>query len=335
MNLLPVLPDKILTTSRLKCYRRCPREHRIAYDLGYRLLIESEALRFGTLVHRALEAWWKATSDRIAAALVVLDRALAEGSDPFDIAKARALLQGYHARWIDEPYEVLAVEVEFRAQLVNPETGAPSKTWALGGKIDAIVRDLRDGRVLIVEHKTSSEDVRPASDYWKRPRLDAQVGMYFVGGRALGYDVQGCVYDVIAKPSLRPYKATPVESRKYTKAGSLYAGQRDRDETPEEYGARVFADVFASPEDYFARGEVTRLEQDQRDHAFDAWQLGRQIREAELAQRAPRNPDACVRYGRTCDFFVVCSGEASLEDTTRFRLLEHVHAELSAHAASC
>lgn len=333
MNPLPVIPSRVLTTSRLKCYRRCPREERFAYQLGYRPIIEAEAIRFGTLIHRALEAWWKATGDRLAAALAVLAAALAEGSDPFDIAKARALMKGYHARWIDEPYEVLAVEVEFQAPLVNPQTGAPSKTWTLGGKIDAIVRDLRDGRVLIVEHKTCSEDISAGSDYWKRLRLDAQVGTYFVGAKALGHDVTGCLYDVIAKPGLRPLKATPVESRKYTKAGALYAGQRDRDETPEEYEGRVFADIFASPEDYYARGEVTRLEQDLREFAFDAWQLGRQIREAELAERYPRNPDACVRFGRTCPYFPVCSGAASLEDASLFRRLEHVHAELATPAA--
>ncbi|HVY62179.1 MAG TPA: PD-(D/E)XK nuclease family protein [Planctomycetota bacterium] len=324
----------MLTNSRLKCYRRCPREHHLAYELGYRAIVEAEAARFGTLVHRALEAWWRAPGERLAAALAVLDHALADGGDPFDVAKARALMTGYHARWIDEPYEVLEVEVEFAAPLTNPETGAASKTWCLGGKLDVVVRDQRDGRVLIIDHKTASEGISVGSSYWKRLRLDSQISAYCVGGRALGYEVAGFVYDVIAKPGLRPLKATPPESRKYTKAGVLYAGQRERDETPEEYGARVYADIFASPEEYFARGEVPRLEQDLRDHAFDAWQLGRQIREAELAERWPRNPDACVRYGRTCDFFAVCSGEASLEDPARYRRLEHVHAELAPPDAS-
>lgn len=330
---LPVVPQT-LTASRLKCYRRCPREHVFAYELGYRPLVEADAVRFGTLVHRALEAWWKAPGVRLDAALTTLAAfGAVEGMDPFDLAKARALLRGYDARWSDEPLEVVAVEVEFTAPLVNPVTGAASRTWVLSGKIDAIVRDLRDGRVRIVEHKTSSEDISSGSDYWKRLRLDAQVGAYFVGPKVLGFDVGGCIYDVIGKPGLRPLKATPPESRKYTKDGRLYAQQRERDETPEEYEARTAADIAGAPDRYFARGEVVRLEQDLRDYAADAWALGRQIREAELADRWPRNPEACVRWGRTCEFFPVCSSEASLDDPSRYRRIEHVHAELSAPTA--
>jgi hypothetical protein len=54
------------------------------------------------------------------------------------------------------------------------------------------------------------------------------------------------------------------------------------------------------------------------------------MREAELAQRHPRNPDACVRYGRTCEFFGVCTGESSLQDDQQYRRSARVHTELSA-----
>src|SRR5688572_7849557 len=107
MNPLPVMPSRVLTTSRLKAYRRCAREHHLSYDLGFRPVVEAEAVKFGSLMHRALEAWWKATANRLDAALAAL--AAATESDPFDVARARALMKGYHARWIDEPFEVLAV----------------------------------------------------------------------------------------------------------------------------------------------------------------------------------------------------------------------------------
>jgi hypothetical protein len=327
---LPVV-QQTLTSSRLKCYRRCPREHLFAYELGYRPLVEADAVRFGTLVHRALEAYWKAPQGRLDAALAALEAA--DGSDAFELAKARALMRGYDTRWGDAPYEVLAVEVEFTAPLVNPSTGAASKTWVLGGKIDAIVRDFSNGHVLICEHKTSSEDISSGSLYWKRLRLDAQVSAYYVGAKALGYDVTGCLYDVLGKPGLRPLKATPLESRKYTKDGRLYAGQRERDETPVDYEVRVAEDIAADPDAYYARGDVVRLERDLLDHAGDAWQLARQIRDAELARRAPRNVDACRRQGGMCPYWSVCSGEAALEDPTRYRLAQNVHPELSEDCA--
>lgn len=239
-------------------------------------------------------------------------------TDPFDLARAEAMLIGYDARWSGDRYETIAVEAEFRAPLVNPETGAPSRTWTLGGKLDVLVRDA-DGRTLIVEHKTASGDVGPGSDYLKRLRLDGQVSVYYAGAAALGHAVDGCLYDVLVKPGQRPLKATPEESRKYTKDGSLYKTQRDRDETPEEYRARVMAAVADDPNAYFLRADVVRLEEEMRDAMADVWNLGKQMHEARLAGRFPRNPDSCVRYGRTCEYFGVCTGEASLSDPSLFR----------------
>jgi hypothetical protein len=62
--------------------------------------------------------------------------------DPYQLARAEALLFGYHARWIDdvEKYDVIAVESEFRAPLVNPATGAESKTFRLAASSTASCR---------------------------------------------------------------------------------------------------------------------------------------------------------------------------------------------------
>jgi hypothetical protein len=83
----------------------------------------------------------------------------------------------------------------------------------------------------------------------------------------------------------------------------------------------------------FARGTVVRTEEDERDAAWDTWQTAREIREADLAQRHPRNPDACVRWGQTCEFFSVCAREADIDDPTRFRTARAPHEELSTQAA--
>ena len=155
------------------------------------------------------------------------------------------------------------------------------------------------------------------------------MSIYFEGARAAGYDVAVCLYDVIRKPALRPLKATPPDSRKYTKDGALYKTQRDADETPEQYFERLCEAVAADPAAYFQRGDVVRLDAEMADAMHDVWQIGRQIREADLAGRWPRNPDACTSYGRTCPFFGVCTGEDSLDNITRFQRLENPHRELA------
>lgn len=319
---------ELLTNSRTKTARACMRLHWLRYDLGWTSVVEAAALRFGDLFHRGLAAWWIGTY-RLDEAL----GAMQGEADPFERAKAEALMIGYDARWSgDFSWETLAVEQEFNTLLRNPETGRASKTWTLGGKLDLVVRS--SGRVLGGEHKTASDDITPGSPYWLRLRMDSQISIYYDGAAALGYHVEGFLYDVIGKPALRPLKATPMDARKYTKAtktepSRLYANQRETDETPEEYRDRILADIAANPNSYYQRGEVVRLESELAEARADLWQTAQAIQTARRTGQYPRNPDACVRYGRTCEFFEVCTGQASLEDATRFRRLESVHPELS------
>jgi hypothetical protein len=330
----------VITTSEVRSFLRCRREHHFRYGLRVRPLVAAPALRFGTLVHLGLEAMWRAWGDGIGGedALAAALTAVQSEADAFDRVRAEELLIAYFVRWKHEAYEVLGVEVPFRASIVNPTSGARSRTFELGGKIDAIVRELGTGRVLIVEHKTTSEDVTLGGVYWRRLRLDHQVSNYLAGARAMGFDAVGCVYDVLCKSSLKPYKATPEADRRYvidkqTKERRLDARQRERDETPEEFRARIRDAISREPDGYFARGEVVRSEDDERDAAYDVWNVAREMRDAERAQRFPRNPHACLSpFGLACDFYDVCTHTASLDDPTRFRVAETTHEEL-AHPA--
>jgi hypothetical protein len=241
---------EIVTNSRAKARRRCDRLHYYQYVLGVRPVEGADELRFGSLAHLGLEAWWSALGDdrvrgvfigRIEALAAREQRALDEqelvllaavndadslaaalaavagkAADPYEQARVEEMLRGYHFRWIDADLEPIDVEVEFLAPLVNPATGAASRTFQLAGKLDVLARERSTGRIVIVEHKTSSEDLSAGSVYWQRLRMDGQVSTYFQGARALGYEPAECVYDVLGKPKLTPMKATPLEERKYT-----------------------------------------------------------------------------------------------------------------------
>lgn len=235
--------------------------------------------------------------------------------DAYDTARATAMIVGYHERWIADMglYEVLKVEAEFRAPLVNPETGAPSRTWRRGGKLDAIVRERVGGRVLIVEHKTSSEDIQPGSDYWAQLRMDGQVSGYFFGAESLGWKPDACLYDVLGKPKLRPLGVSK---------------KRATEETPEEYRDRCIEEIASAPATYYQRGEVVRLEAEVEEAAFDDWQTAQMLRDCERLDRHPRNPGSCKQWNRRCAYFGVCTGEASLDDPHRFRT-SMAHPELT------
>lgn len=349
------MKSNLLTASRLRVARSCKRKHRIMYELGFRPATEAEELFFGALLHLGLEAWWLA----VKAGLVpgewlgqMLATVLAVKADPFTLAKAEVMLMGYHARWEADAahFEVLGVEERFECDVVNPDTGAPSRTWRLGGKLDVRVRDRRDGLVKFIEHKGSSEDITPGSAYWSRLRMDGQVSVYFDGCEALGTPAAACIYDVLGKPQLRPKDVPALNEygekvvvdregkRVRNKTGGGWRQSADstqgytlvtRPETVEEFKARLVEAITAEPDRFYARGEVVRLEQELRDARFDIWSMGKELRENELAGRAQRNPDACEQYGRMCPFFDACTGAASLEDPFRFRRTEHLHPELA------
>jgi hypothetical protein len=285
-----------------------------------------------------MEAWWLAhrlpsftAADfglELSAPLNHALRAVAgRAADPFVQVRCDELLRGYDARWTGQQFEVVGVEEEFRAPLINPETMQPSRTWRLGGKIDARAV-APDGRRLIVEHKTSSEDISPAADYWLKLQMDPQLSIYFIGAESLGWPPDGALYDVVLKPLQRPAKATLEADRKHKKDGTLYANQRETDETPEEYRARVREAIEAAPERYFQRREIPRTESQLADFLYDAWAQGRDMREAHLAGRAPRNSDACFAYGK-CPMWEICSkGLNPAEHPDRYRRVAHVHPEL-------
>ena len=329
----------LLTASSAKTFRRCAREYRNRYELGrVRRRTTAGPQAFGTLVHAGLEAWWRAIGlidlDAVLDAVLsaMRDNAAMTGVEipALDLLRAEELLRGYHARWAEKTqldYEVLVVERSFLAPLVNPDTDAASRTFQRAGKLDVVVRECSTERVLVVEHKTSSEPLDAGDDYWRQLALDSQVSTYLEGAAALGVKPSACLYDVLGKPALRPSMATPVESRKYKKDGTLYANQRAEDESLESFRERLRSHFAENLERYFKRAEVVRLEDEAHEAMFDDWQTARGIRESQLAGRWPRNTDACRRYGRLCDYFDACTGVASLDDETHFRS-EPAHREL-------
>lgn len=322
---------EVITKSRLAAYNACQRLHHLTYNLGYRSLAPREDADWGTLFHAGLDAWWGAYmnggllafTDALAA--MARHRETATGIDDAAMAKAEVIMAAYDARWAPSmaEWEVLGVEVEFIAVIPG------RKRLRVAGKLDKLLRRRSDGSIWFGEHKTSGADLSLGSTYWQRLRMDPQVSIYHQGLRELGHEPAGCIYDVIVRPEQRLLKATPLDKRKYTKAGALYAKQRENDETIEEFRKRVSGLVAEEPDAYFARAEIVRLDSEIEASAEDVTETALQIRAGSQTGVAPRNPGACQMYGRTCEFVDVCSGLASLDDETRFQKLTRVHSELS------
>lgn len=306
-----------LSHSRITTFQQCQRRYRHEYVDGYRPVSKPQPLRFGSLIHVALETWWRAIA---AGAANPLDQALyamvdnKHVADPFDLALARALITGYHCRWIGDAraWTVLAVEEDF-----DLAVGAvDGHDIHLRGRIDVLVEDQQG--TFVVEHKTSAA-LEPNAPFWRKLRLAPQATAYYLGAEAiLGRPVDGCIYDVLGKPGLKPAKATA--NPKFRKDGQPYANQRMQDETPDEFEVRLLEELARDPDLYFQRPIETRLS-DERD-AFRA-QLHAVARQIDFAHHDggfPMNPEACFGpFGRSeCPFFCVCSREQSIDDPFLF-----------------
>ena len=243
---------ELLTASRMATLLGCPRRHFWRYEVGLKSERNGLALRFGTAWHTGMEGRWRGM-----AVDEVIPTAVAGGEfEEIDVATLTGLLTGYYRRYEEDPVKELHPEVEFRHRIER------SRTFDSAGKIDGL-GVLHDGRLALVEHKTTGESVDSGSGYWLRLRLNQQVMQYVVAARALGWDVSVILYDVARKPSIRQRKG----------------------ETTEEFGERLMADTLERPEFYYARREVPVLEQDLDEFKVQRYELSKLILALRQAER--------------------------------------------------
>ncbi|MFT5266650.1 MAG: hypothetical protein ACI88C_000071 [Acidimicrobiales bacterium] len=210
---------KLWTNSRSRAERLCNYWGHIKYNLGYRETKEAEPLWFGSLVHLGLETWWQTGGDLKAAIT-----SMGVTGDPerkVMYVMARVMMTAYHHKWIKDIdlFELVGVEVQFEVRLKNPETGGVSRTWDLGGKMDAVVRFKKSGVLWIIEHKTTSEEIgHDATIYGIRLLMDTQTSQYWLAAELkYGEKIGGVIFDVLRKPGIRPSADLDSKKRKRRK----------------------------------------------------------------------------------------------------------------------
>lgn len=322
-----------ITTSELSTHCACARRYYLKYVLRLSPAAKSEALRFGSAWHLTMEHRWH--GEDYANALTAALTASGEEIDALMAAQVSAMLSGYYARYgaTDDTVRELYAEVPFRYPLRG------SKTFDVAGKIDGL-GITHGGEYVLVEHKSSGEDIAPDSDYWMRLRHNAQLFQYVCAARKHGWNITRIIYDVARKPLLKPYadkptldadglkvvmsngvrvmKADGTPKQTATKDGEVV---QSAPETMDEYAERVAADAKARPEWYFARREVPILEHEVAE--FETQRLA--VTKIILMQRAlsrkcakpehayPRNVGgmAC----KFCDMRNLCLGGYTLDES--------------------
>jgi hypothetical protein len=259
--------------------------------------------------------------------------------DDIVAAKVCALMRGYDARWshVQHRFRVLSVEEMVGSDLINPSTNRISRSFRIAGKID--VRADRDGRQVIIDHKTCSEDITdPNAAYWRQLIVESQPSHYMLMEWQNGRKIDEAVWDVVRKPTISPKKLTTAEAKavilSYEYCGrqltdeDVLAVQSDGRETLAMYEARLAYDcTYVRPEWYFQRRTVVRIDAEMIDYAAELWADGQEVLNARNTERHGRNAGACMNYGRPCKFLGICSGHDD-PDSPNWTRKRSVHNEL-------
>lgn len=360
--------DKRITCSQIRSFCKCLRRHYLEYILGIRPTQQAHYFRFGGAFHDALDLRTKGQLEEDA-----ITNAL-KGYDDFceyDILIEKeiliCILKGYFWRWqnMDSKIEVVESELSFELPIEHPLTGEKHEL-SICGKIDKIVC-LPDGRMAIMEHKTTSDDLDPAGNYFKRLRIDLQISIYTLAAKMMGYPIETVLYDVVRKPTTKPKQLTQAQTQHLVKTGKYlgklsgleyaygcYDVNFDENEltvivnselaevkkgargfsvteTLSMYANRLLAEMCDRYDNFYARREIARLDSDMQDTKLMLWQYAQMISRCNQDGCWPMNDSSCVGFG-TCPYFDLCN--CGYDPFDNFYVPEHfiqvsdVHQEL-------
>lgn len=264
------------------------------------------------------------------------EKLLAITDDPFEVEKILSMAAGYIEHYKDwlSSIRLEAVEKHVETKLLNLDTGGTLRQFRLHGYIDKFV--VRNGQRLIVDHKTTSEDlVNPNGRYWKRLECDPQSTTYLLLCLSEGFDIGGVVWDVVQKPRIKPSTLTKAQVEELAtmasycghffndaperldelapRCGEYANGEPKRCESPTLYGARVRQYVEANADSVFQMRKVHRTDDDIYDLNQSIRGVTQIIRWCERNDCWMQNFRSCFAYNSPCEFYEVCHGCETLE----------------------
>ena len=326
------MSERTITTYTMwSLFRNCRKAAQWRYVLDLVPMERDRNLAFGSLAHECLEIWHR-TRD-LAATLDHIDRACANRAQVEEQRRtwhlATAMLRGYAARYPKEEFEVVALEKKFEGEIVNPATGAASRSFVLAGRVDGIVRIGTEH--FLREHKTAG--VLDAS-YLDRLWTDFQITLYaHYVEQALGIRISGVLYNILVKARLQQ-SAGETELEFETRRAELIAksktgkssAQRRMPESDEEFQARL-AEKYTEP-GIFHR-EMLYLSREQFDTLrAELWELTQAFLDARRRGVFYQNTSFCFQYGRPCPYFALCRSGGSTNVIENFYERVPPHQEL-------
>jgi len=174
--------------------------------------------------------------------------------DPNKWLKEKAVLANAIAcySWLyeNDGIKVIAREQKFNLALENPSSGRALPDVRIVGKIDKIVE--LQGRLYVMEHKSTSKAIDADSSYWSRLALDVQPSIYVIAARSLGFEIEGVLYDVWHKPGISPKLLTQADTKKFV--------------TDKKYYGELFEVELSPTDNVYINGESVEIKHGKGDN---------------------------------------------------------------------
>jgi len=313
----------ILTNSERGCFRQCPRKWKYQYE-DQRIPVQSkEYFVFGSAMGLGLDAIWEGREYGEDFKAYLTEHAR-EDRQAILYYKGMAMLKGYVANYptLFMEWEVLKTEHTVSMDLGNDLT--------FTGQIDKVARNKKTGRLAVIDHKTSSEDIDDlSSQYWESVNyIDPQTAGYRAAlEEEFGEEVD-IFYDVIKKEGSKgPKMKSVVRKRKDETQEDFEMRKADNLESWDEYGARI-ADLYLENDQWYQFQQVVKTKDDMNDWRREFIADAGAIQHCIDSGVYPKVTFACGRRDQRCEYVTVCAKINSL-DSDDFKDKGARHPELT------
>lgn len=327
------MPLMTTTYSMWSLFRNCRKACQLRYLEELVPLERSGALAFGSLIHEGLRLWH--SRRELDPVLSQIDRACANRAGNERLTQhlhwARAMLTGYARRHATEDFQIVHLEHRFEGPLINPVTGAHSRSFTLAGKLDGIIKI--GGEHFLLEHKTAAQ---LDGSYLERLWTDFQIAIYtHYAELALGIKISGILYNVLIKSRLQQgrcetqeeFERRKADLEAKSKSGKPSGAKRRLPESDEDFQTRLL-ERYNDPQMlhremlFIGREQINCLR-------AELWELSKSFLDARRRGVFYQNTAFCFHYGRPCPYFALCRSGGNPNVIENFYRREAPHTELA------
>jgi len=294
--------SKNLSHSKLSCFNSCPRKYKLRYVYGYEKRVKSNALRFGSLLHKGLEELYQSGIEKalnmIKSEFEQVDKTFFSQKDHDDQDWTEVCVPAAIVAWNKRFYipdtqgsfgefKVIDMERKFEAlDISNPECHTVSHALKWTFIADMVVK-IGDNYWL-VEYKTAS---RVDGNYLDRLEIDSQISSYlFYLQKIYKVKFAGVIYRIFKKPGIRK-KKTESKNEFYNRLENLLREDMD---------------------DYLIEHKIYRSVEDLNEWKQDLWDHANNFQNANKNKAFPKNTSSCVTFG-ACEYLPLCTKTCEIE----------------------